>query len=466
MSNLDYSSYLPQMGHRRNPSANTFRSRDLPPTPEPSPIRGRSRSRSTSPSPTAPSNHRKSSRGPPPSLQLLAAVESKDAHAVRTALAAGADPNARKLCTLTCTVYAGSKTTLGKSGLLAALSGSSSATADAQEKGTGASETLTVTAQGESALALAILHDSPACVHELLLGGADPNLPAAWRIARGRQVWTRQTWANIAEREWDLAYRFNSHLELALGVGTGRDASGDFPLDYLAHADPSHPAEVWCSNRGAAPLLADPSPDERTFMGVPFVPNIEIVEELVRGGAKVSAAARAAVVKCLEDPSRLRAMEVAMERRSAGQDLRPANGSGVLVGTLNSTISSTSSSSSVPRMSISLSHTAYSPSGASPSSSSSTLSPAHMASHPSLSYAGTPIPIDHRRTSSVPTAASQAPAAQYREAGNTVPRAGPPGQYGGGAVGGMAGSDPRSAAKVRHATRVQDLGMLAGNVHW
>ncbi|KXS10355.1 hypothetical protein M427DRAFT_182996 [Gonapodya prolifera JEL478] len=464
-SDLAYSSYLPQMGHRRNLSSQMLRSRDLPPTPEPSPIRGRSRSRSTSPSPTAPSTHRKSSRGPPPSLQLLAAVESKDSHAVRRALAAGADPNTRKLCTLTCTVYAGSKATNGKSGLLAAFSGSSSATADAQEKGTGSSETLTVTSHGESALALAILHDSPECVHELLLAGADPNLPAAWRIARGRQVWTRQMWSNVAEREWDLAYRFNSHLELALGFGTGRDASGDFPLDYLADADPSHLAEVWCSNRGAAPLLADPSPDERTFTGVPFVPNIEIVEELVRGGAQVSAAARNAVVKCLEDPSRLRAIEFAMERRWAGQELRSANGSGVFMGTLKSTISPSSSPSPLPRMSISVSQTAYSPSGVSPSSTSSTLSPAHMASHPSLAYARPPIRGDHRRTSSL-TTAGQAPAMQYREAGNTVPGAGPPGQFGGQFEGMASEGDSGRAGKVQHATRVQDLGIISGNTNW
>ncbi|KAJ3329902.1 hypothetical protein HDU93_000716 [Gonapodya sp. JEL0774] len=295
-------------------------------------LRGRSTSSGSSDSSSSAARRaRKSSRGPPPDLQLISAVESRDPVAVRRALDLGANANARKVCTLACEVHAGSKI-VGK-GFLGTKPDDYG-----QEKGTGAVEHLTSMAAGESALAVAILRDSIDSVRHLLAAGANPNVPIEWRIIRGRQVWTKQTWSKVVESgEWDLSYHFANHLELALGVGTGTDHLGSFPLDYLAGATPTDPAQVWCTPLGAALVLSDPGPKDSTYESVAFVPNIEIVEALVAGGAKVTQEAREAVQKCLNDPRRLKTLEVAEERRRInGGELspnarshrqRPSNGS-------------------------------------------------------------------------------------------------------------------------------------------
>ncbi|KAJ3329903.1 hypothetical protein HDU93_000717, partial [Gonapodya sp. JEL0774] len=204
--------------------------------------------------------------------KLLEAVEANDFAAVKAAIANGGDPNARKRISLGCMVYDGSKWSTGFFG------------GAPKEKPVGKFLARNTGAVGESALAVAILRSNARMVHFLLENGADPNLPVEWKIIRGRAVWSIPVWQSVIESgSWDLTYRFENALNLAIGEGTARDPQGVSRIECLG----STSRELWVNQRSPV-ILSDPgtrSGEKPTYNTIEFTPDLEIVDLLLKYGA-------------------------------------------------------------------------------------------------------------------------------------------------------------------------------------
>ncbi|KXS18392.1 hypothetical protein M427DRAFT_132749 [Gonapodya prolifera JEL478] len=206
-------------------------------------------------------------------LLLLEAAEIGDADGIAAALKAGAEPNSRKVVTLRCLVFDDVKR-------------SKKLLSDEEvEKGVGRSENRYVTWSAESALALAIIHNHPQCVAALLEGRADPNLPVAWQVARGRPIWTQDVWNGMLEGKYDLNYRFESALAVALGWGEAFERDGT-PVQIMRPNE--RRADMLINKGGAVVRLATPQSAQETIQVATVSPNPDIVGLLVQAGATVT----------------------------------------------------------------------------------------------------------------------------------------------------------------------------------
>ncbi|KXS10356.1 hypothetical protein M427DRAFT_74325 [Gonapodya prolifera JEL478] len=226
------------------------------------------------------------------SAKLIDAIEAGDARTAQAAIAEGADPNSRKSQILGCIVYEGSK---WSSSFLGFGGGGP------KEKPVGGFAPRNAQAKGESALAVAILRNNPHIVQILLDSGADLNIPIEWKIIRGRAVWSEPIWNSVvhgATATWDMTYHFGSALELAIGEGLTRDPHGETRIEARAT-----PRELWINMPGILNIMSDPgtrgggSKEKPTFKSIDLVPNLEIVDILLRHCVRVTPAIRPALEK-------------------------------------------------------------------------------------------------------------------------------------------------------------------------
>ncbi|KXS16872.1 hypothetical protein M427DRAFT_30973 [Gonapodya prolifera JEL478] len=238
--------------------------------------------------------------------KLIEAIEAGDTRMAAAAISAGADPNTRKRFILGCIVHEGSKWTTSFFG-----------SGGPKEKPVGGFAPRNVQAVGESALAVAILRNNPQLVQLLLDNGADPNLPIEWKIIRGRAVWSEPIWNTVVEGAgtWDTLYHFGSALELAIGEGVTRDPHGETRLEAKGTA-----RELWINMPGILNMMSDPgthgaNKDKPTFKAIDFTPNLEIVDILLRHGARVTPAVRPALEKVAQNRDLLRKLEVVTGQR-------------------------------------------------------------------------------------------------------------------------------------------------------
>ncbi|KAJ3301793.1 hypothetical protein HDU93_006799, partial [Gonapodya sp. JEL0774] len=237
---------------------------------------------------------------------LFKAVESSNLAEVRTALAAGADPNARKKVSISCFVFEGSKWS------------TSLFSKTPTEKPVGSYTMLNATTHGESALAMAIMQGNVELVRLLLDNGADPTLPIEWKIIRGRNVWTQSVWQNVIQRgTWDITYTFGSALELAIGEGVASDPMGQTRIESMG----STSRELWINKKGFFVLHSNPGAgpsDEKSFQTIEFTPDLRILDLLLQHtDVHVTPTLRPLITSCANHPDLLRKLQ-----HSTGPNIR------------------------------------------------------------------------------------------------------------------------------------------------
>ncbi|KAJ3342534.1 hypothetical protein HDU93_001920 [Gonapodya sp. JEL0774] len=206
-------------------------------------------------------------------LLLLEAAEIGDVEGLEAALKAGAEPYARKVVTLRCLVFEEmkrSKKLLSDEVVL---------------KGVGRSENRYLTWNAESALALAIIFNHTDCVATLLQGRADPNLPVSWSVVRGRPIWVQDEWNQLSVGQYDLTYRFDSALALALGWGDSFERDG---TSVQIIGEEERQGQLVLNKRGAVIRLATPTNVQETVQLAKLSPNPDIVALLIKAGATVT----------------------------------------------------------------------------------------------------------------------------------------------------------------------------------
>ncbi|KAJ3342291.1 hypothetical protein HDU93_002764 [Gonapodya sp. JEL0774] len=164
--------------------------------------------------------------------RLIEAVEWGSASAARRACELGADVGARKKVTLRVKLDSATK------------------------------ETDSVWA--ESALALAIRNGRPDVVRVLLEAGCDANSRIRWKLSWYHSKWDKKKWDSQRWLE-DEAYKYRSALEFALNCGR------------------------WDFNKmGAEVVLENPSDWDGVCDRFTLIPSIDIVQLLLKHGARVS----------------------------------------------------------------------------------------------------------------------------------------------------------------------------------
>ncbi|KAJ3335737.1 hypothetical protein HDU93_004583 [Gonapodya sp. JEL0774] len=175
-----------------------------------------------------------------PNERLIEATEENDLEGVQNALADGADPNARKVVTLK-----------------VALSDD---------------EKYEDTQYVESALCLAIRNGATderpvEIVRALLERGADPNGQIDWKTANFYDKWTHNEW--FGKFRWLATFKYPSALEFALTTSHGR------PFN----------------EKGGHVILDNPVSQDARRDEFPLLPNMQIVQLLLKYGGKITTAA-------------------------------------------------------------------------------------------------------------------------------------------------------------------------------
>ncbi|KXS11144.1 hypothetical protein M427DRAFT_47354 [Gonapodya prolifera JEL478] len=160
---------------------------------------------------------------------LLAAVESSNFHLVRSALAEGADPRARKTVVLKVEV-----------------------------DGEGLRERKDVR-EGESALALAIKARDIDVIRELLDAGADPSENISWPLPAFYPRWSLSLWYSS---RWERSPQYYNTLDLALASSAWYNLSG-------AYVEIDTPRTVFETREG---VVVEPCPDIVTELLLRNVP--------------------------------------------------------------------------------------------------------------------------------------------------------------------------------------------------
>ncbi|KXS10953.1 hypothetical protein M427DRAFT_158650 [Gonapodya prolifera JEL478] len=244
---------------------------------------------------------------------LIDAIEMGNTPLVKRLLAEGADPNARKKVTLVCDVRIGRRP-LGKVKVK-----SSKLFGDVYEdRFENIVEQKTDTILGETALAVAIFSGRMDIIHILLDAGADPNMPVEWQNANTVPAWSPARWNDT---RWVRTYTAESPLLLAVGRCI---KVTDFDGESSAWAALAEKGKLRVNKMGGEVRLLNPEAWTQAYRECELFPRIDIVEALLRRGAKVTkdiceAARRAEDTRVLEllQP---RALDL-------GLDTSPARGS-------------------------------------------------------------------------------------------------------------------------------------------
>ncbi|KAJ3335700.1 hypothetical protein HDU93_004642 [Gonapodya sp. JEL0774] len=241
---------------------------------------------------------------PPVDAFLIKSIEMGDLAGTREALAAGADPNARKTVVLGCTVYGETQTT------------KSWFKGEVKEKGKGTRAIRYRAVHGESALALAVLGDSVEAADLLIRYGANPNLPVEWHIIRSRDVWTNELWQEVVEEgRWDVTMTAANALDLAVGKLEATDAKGERAtvVQLLANK-----GELWINKEGGLVTLINPAADE-TFQTLRTAIDRDVVDLLIFSGARVTDGARD-IAGISQNYGLIEVLESAAARQAQGLD--------------------------------------------------------------------------------------------------------------------------------------------------
>ncbi|KXS13902.1 hypothetical protein M427DRAFT_359489 [Gonapodya prolifera JEL478] len=182
------------------------------------------------------------------SNSLIEAIEAGDLDLVCGILASGADPNARKTVTITCTVWQ-------------SIKHGSWGRADV---GMGNFESRVDSRQCESALALAIHSKNLAIVQALIRYGADMHAPIEWALPGFYEIWDEKAWF----RRWRFVYSFPDALSLAAGVKNTVAARGG---PSLVGNSPEFPS-VRVNCKGGNVSLVNPSKDLSIYVSWCSVP--------------------------------------------------------------------------------------------------------------------------------------------------------------------------------------------------
>ncbi|KXS12869.1 hypothetical protein M427DRAFT_389939 [Gonapodya prolifera JEL478] len=195
--------------------------------------------------------------------KLIEAVEKRRLDLLRSALAAGADPNARKRITLTVSV-----------------------------PGFG---TRSETVFGESALVLAVLYAQDALVQELLDAGANVHAEVEWRVPNWESEWTMALWNRT---RWILHYRCDSLLDLALGSPVLASPFRNVEDDYTILGEAR--GKLALNKDGGHVHIRTPSSQSEAHDTGNFVPTVGVVRLLLDWGAQITAGAREAAISLRE----------------------------------------------------------------------------------------------------------------------------------------------------------------------